>query len=86
MQLCTIEFKRVHNFVSAIAKTIKKPLFWQEKNKLPRFSYRKSYGLEYGTDKLYIQESAISPYYLLVLKSIFYLTLLEGQQIISIDL
>ena len=50
-------------FGSAIAKTIKKPLILaRKKNKLPGLVIEKSYGLEYGTDKLCIQESAISPF------------------------
>ncbi len=50
-------------FGSAIAKTIKKPLILaRKKNKLPGIVIEKNYGLEYGNDKLCIQESAISPF------------------------
>ena len=49
-------------FGSAIAKIIKKPLILaRKKNKLPGEVIEKSYGLEYGSDSLSIQESAISP-------------------------
>ena len=48
-------------FGSAIAKVIKKPLILaRKKNKLPGKVLERKYGLEYGTDKLCIQESAIS--------------------------
>ncbi len=50
-------------FGSALAKTIKKPLIMaRKKNKLPGLVIERSYGLEYGNDKLCIQESAIAPY------------------------
>lgn len=50
-------------FGSAIAKIIKKPLVLaRKKNKLPGILIERSYGLEYGNDKLCIQESAISPF------------------------
>lgn len=50
-------------FGSAIAKIIKKPLVLaRKKDKLPGLVIEKSYGLEYGNDKLSIQESAISPF------------------------
>jgi len=50
-------------FGSAIAKIIKKPLVLaRKKNKLPGIVIERSYGLEYGNDKLCIQESAISPF------------------------
>ena len=50
-------------FGSAIAKMIKKPLVLaRKKNKLPGLVIERSYGLEYGNDKLCIQESAISPF------------------------
>ncbi len=50
-------------FGSAIANVIKKPLVLaRKKNKLPGQVIEKSYGLEYGEDKLCIQESAISPF------------------------
>ena len=44
-------------------KIIKKPLILaRKKNKLPGIVIERNYGLEYGTDKLCIQESAISPF------------------------
>ena len=50
-------------FGSAIAKMIKKPLVLaRKKNKLPGLVIERSYGLEYGNDKLCIQESAISSF------------------------
>ena len=50
-------------FGSAIAKTIKKPLILaRKKDKLPGKVIEKKYGLEYGTDYLSIQKSAISPF------------------------
>tara|TARA_Y100000991_G_scaffold183446_1_gene146932 strand:- start:41 stop:559 length:519 start_codon:yes stop_codon:yes gene_type:complete len=50
-------------FGSAIAKTCKKPLILaRKKNKLPGLVIERSYGLEYGNDKLCIQESAISSF------------------------
>lgn len=50
-------------FGSAIAKIIKKPLVLaRKKNKLPGKVIERNYGLEYGNDKLCIQESAISPF------------------------
>ena len=50
-------------FGSAIAKTIKKPLILARKEKkLPGKVIEKSYGLEYGQDKLTIKENAISPF------------------------
>ena len=50
-------------FGSAIAKIVKKPLILaRKKNKLPGLVIEKSYGLEYGKDKLCIQESAISSF------------------------
>ena len=50
-------------FGSAIAKTIKKPLILaRKKNKLPGLVIEKKYDLEYGNNKLCIQESAISPF------------------------
>ncbi len=50
-------------FGSVIAKIIKKPLILaRKKNKLPGIVIERNYGLEYGTDKLCIQESAISPF------------------------
>ena len=48
-------------FGSAIAKSIKKPLVMaRKKNKLPGSVIQESYGLEYGSDKLCLQESTIS--------------------------
>ena len=50
-------------FGSAIANTIKKPLILaRKKNKLPGLVIKKSYGLEYGSDSLEIQESAIKEF------------------------
>ena len=50
-------------FGSALAKITKKPLILaRKKNKLPGLVIEKNYGLEYGNDKLCIQESAISPF------------------------
>ena len=50
-------------FGSAIAKTIKKPLIMaRKKNKLPGLISQQSYGLEYGSDTLSIQDSAIFPF------------------------
>lgn len=50
-------------FGSAIAKMTKKPLILaRKKNKLPGLVIERNYGLEYGNDKLCIQESAISPF------------------------
>lgn len=50
-------------FGSVIAKIIKKPLILaRKKNKLPGIVIERNYGLEYGTEKLCIQESAISPF------------------------
>ena len=50
-------------FGSVIAKIIKKPLILaRKKNKLPGIVIERNYGLEYGNDKLCIQESAISPF------------------------
>ena len=50
-------------FGSAIAKSIKKPLIMaRKKNKLPGSVIQESYGLEYGTDNLSLQESAISSF------------------------
>ena len=50
-------------FGSAVANIIKKPLILaRKKNKLPGLVIERKYGLEYGTDKLCIQESAILPY------------------------
>ena len=50
-------------FGSALANVIKKPLVLaRKKNKLPGKVIEKSYGLEYGEDKLCIQESAISSF------------------------
>ena len=50
-------------FGSAIAKTIKKPLILARKeNKLPGLVIEKNYDLEYGNNKLCVQESAISPF------------------------
>ena len=50
-------------FGSAIAKTIKKPLILaRKKNKLPGLVIEANYGLEYGIDRLSIQESAIQPF------------------------
>ena len=50
-------------FGSAIATCLKKPLILARKqNKLPGKLIEKSYGLEYGTDKLSIQEAAIMPF------------------------
>ena len=50
-------------FGSAIAKNIKKPLILARKeNKLPGLVIEKNYDLEYGNNKLCIQESAISPF------------------------
>ena len=50
-------------FGSALAKMTKKPLILaRKKNKLPGLVIEKNYGLEYGNDKLCIQESAISPF------------------------
>lgn len=47
-------------FGSAIAKNIKKPLVLaRKKNKLPGKLIQGDYGLEYGSDTLSIQESAI---------------------------
>ena len=55
-------------FGSAIAKIIKKPLILaRKKNKLPGLVIEKSYGLEYGSDNLSIQETAISPFQKFVL-------------------
>ena len=48
---------------SAIAKTIKKPLILaRKKNKLPGVLIEKTYGLEYGSDSLSIQESSIKAF------------------------
>ena len=48
-------------FGSAIAKNIKKPLVLaRKKNKLPGKLIQGDYGLEYGSDTLSIQESAIN--------------------------
>jgi len=50
-------------FGSAIAKSVKKPLILaRKKNKLPGLLIKESYGLEYGSDTLAIQESAIKPF------------------------
>ena len=50
-------------FGSAIAAIVKKPLILvRKKNKLPGLLIEKSYNLEYGSDKLCIQESAIAPF------------------------
>ena len=50
-------------FGSALAKMTKKPLILaRKKNKLPGLVIERNYGLEYGNDKLCIQESAISPF------------------------
>ena len=50
-------------FGSVIAKSIKKPLILaRKKNKLPGLVIERAYGLEYGKDKLCIQESAILPF------------------------
>ena len=50
-------------FGSAIAKIIKKPLVLaRKKNKLPGVVIERNYGLEYGDDKLCIQESTILPF------------------------
>ena len=50
-------------FGSALAKITKKPLILaRKKNKLPGLVIERNYGLEYGNDKLCIQESAISPF------------------------
>ena len=50
-------------FGSAIAKSVKKPLILaRKKNKLPGSLIKESYGLEYGSDTLAIQESAIKPF------------------------
>ena len=50
-------------FGSAIAKIINKPLILaRKKNKLPGKVIERNYGLEYGNDKLCIQESAITPF------------------------
>lgn len=50
-------------FGSAIANIINKPLILARKeNKLPGQVIEKRYGLEYGHDKLCIQESAVSPF------------------------
>tara|TARA_Y100000589_G_scaffold328260_1_gene371988 strand:- start:1499 stop:2023 length:525 start_codon:yes stop_codon:yes gene_type:complete len=50
-------------FGSAIAKKIRKPLILaRKKNKLPGLVIESEYDLEYGKDKICIQESAISPF------------------------
>ena len=50
-------------FGSAVATIIKKPLILaRKKNKLPGVVIESSYGLEYGSDSLSIQESAILPF------------------------
>ena len=50
-------------FGSAIANTIQKPLILaRKKNKLPGELIELKYGLEYGTDTLSIQNSAIKPF------------------------
>ena len=50
-------------FGSAIANIINKPLILaRKKNKLPGSLIKESYGLEYGSDTLAIQESAIKPF------------------------
>ena len=50
-------------FGSALAKLLKKPLILaRKKNKLPGLVIERNYGLEYGNDKLCIQESAILPF------------------------
>ena len=55
-------------FGSAVAKTIRKPLILaRKKNKLPGLVIEKSYGLEYGSDSLCIQESAILPFHKFVI-------------------
>ncbi len=48
-------------FGSAIAKNVRKPLILaRKKNKLPGLVIENEYDLEYGKDKICIQESAIS--------------------------
>ena len=55
-------------FGSAIAKNIKKPLVLaRKKNKLPGKLIQGDYGLEYGSDTLSIQESAINSFQKFVL-------------------
>ena len=50
-------------FGSAIAKIAKKPLILaRKKNKLPGLVIESEYDLEYGKDKISIQESAILPF------------------------
>ena len=50
-------------FGSAIATCLNKPLILARKeNKLPGKLIERSYGLEYGNDKLCIQEAAIIPF------------------------
>ena len=50
-------------FGSAIAKNVKKPLILaRKKNKLPGLVIEGEYDLEYGKDKICIQESAIAPF------------------------
>ena len=50
-------------FGSAVATIIKKPLILaRKKYKLPGVVIESSYGLEYGSDSLSIQESAILPF------------------------
>ena len=49
-------------FGSAMAIKSNKPLILARKNKLPGLVIEKSYGLEYGSDNLCIQESAISSF------------------------
>lgn len=50
-------------FGSVIAKIMNKPLVLaRKKNKLPGLVIERNYGLEYGNDKLCIQESAISTF------------------------
>ena len=50
-------------FGSAIAKNVNKPLILaRKKNKLPGLVIESKYDLEYGKDKICIQESAIVPF------------------------
>tara|TARA_B100000242_G_scaffold97031_1_gene66560 strand:- start:118 stop:639 length:522 start_codon:yes stop_codon:yes gene_type:complete len=50
-------------FGSAIAKNVNKPLILaRKKNKLPGLVIESEYDLEYGKDKICIQESAIAPF------------------------
>ena len=49
-------------FGAAVAKSVQKPLILARKKKLPGIVLEGSYGLEYGHDTLFIQESAILPF------------------------